>query len=74
MIAARERGVPRSGVRVRDGLEAEVATVPSSPRNKTNGEDDYHGDKDNTDVLELLPKRGEDVDMDFVREALKVVV
>ena len=51
-----------------------MATVPSSPGNKTNGEDDYHGDKDNTDVLELLPKRGEDVDMDFVREALKVVV
>ena len=28
----------------------------------------------NTDVLELLPKKGEGVDMDFVREALKVVV
>ncbi len=28
----------------------------------------------NTDVLELLPKRGEDVDMDFVRKTLKVVV
>ena len=74
MIAAREHGVPGSGVRVRDGLEEEVAIVPSSPGNKTNGEDGYHGDKDNTDVLELLPKRGEDVDMDFVRKALKVVV
>ena len=45
MIAVRERGVPRSGVRVRDGLEEEVATVPSSPGNKTNGEDGYHGDR-----------------------------
>ena len=30
--------------------------------------------KDSMDVLELLRKKDEDVDMDFVRDALKVVV
>ena len=30
--------------------------------------------KDSMDVLELLRKRGDDADVDFLREALKVVV